>query len=212
MNSFLKVVDTGGKWKKSSIIKVLIILFGHLWDVELTYRYIFSFKVTLRSQQPDIVPIIATGVVDTGSKSAAGIVDNDINNTRETGGKICHGCRWYRWQICRCCPWYRRQFCRWCRWHQRQICHRCHWFRWYTLTCEYLHKFSKKFETVQWDTLGLGGNWFIKNQTQKISWHCPFTAFISERDRIAHFILSRMTNRIFNFLHFGREIAAFNDF
>ena len=24
------VVDTGGKWKKSSIIKVLIILFGHL--------------------------------------------------------------------------------------------------------------------------------------------------------------------------------------
>ncbi len=32
------VVDTGGKWKKSSIIKVLIILFGHLWEVELTYR------------------------------------------------------------------------------------------------------------------------------------------------------------------------------
>ncbi len=30
------VVDTGGKWKKSSIINVLIIFFGHLWDVELT--------------------------------------------------------------------------------------------------------------------------------------------------------------------------------
>jgi hypothetical protein len=80
------VVDTGGKWKESSIIKVLIILFGHLWEVELTYRYIFAFKITLRSQQPDIVPIIclsltpvanlppvsttlaklATGVVDTG--------------------------------------------------------------------------------------------------------------------------------------------------
>jgi hypothetical protein len=27
-----------GIWKKSSIIKVLIILFGHLWEVELTYR------------------------------------------------------------------------------------------------------------------------------------------------------------------------------
>jgi hypothetical protein len=52
------VVDTGGKWKKSSIIKVLIILFGHRWEVELTYRYIFAFKVTLRSQQPDAVPII----------------------------------------------------------------------------------------------------------------------------------------------------------
>jgi hypothetical protein len=37
------VVDTGGKWRKSSIIKVLIILFGHLWEVELTYRYIFAF-------------------------------------------------------------------------------------------------------------------------------------------------------------------------
>jgi hypothetical protein len=30
----------------------------HLWEVELTYRYIFAFKFTLRSQQPDIVPII----------------------------------------------------------------------------------------------------------------------------------------------------------
>jgi hypothetical protein len=46
------------KWKKSSIIKVLIILFGHLWEVDLTYRYIFAFKFTLRSQQPDIVPIM----------------------------------------------------------------------------------------------------------------------------------------------------------
>jgi hypothetical protein len=45
-------------------------LFGHLWEVhvELTYRYIFAFKFTLRSQQPDIVPIIcgkfAFSVVD----------------------------------------------------------------------------------------------------------------------------------------------------
>jgi hypothetical protein len=30
--------------KKSLIIKVLIILFEHLWEVELTYRYIFAFK------------------------------------------------------------------------------------------------------------------------------------------------------------------------
>jgi hypothetical protein len=52
------IVDTGGKSKKSSIIKVSIILFGHLWEVELTYRYIFAVKFTLRSQQPDIVPII----------------------------------------------------------------------------------------------------------------------------------------------------------
>jgi hypothetical protein len=45
---------------------VLIILFRHLLEVELTYRYIFSFKFTLRSQQPDIVPLLATG--DTGGK------------------------------------------------------------------------------------------------------------------------------------------------
>jgi hypothetical protein len=57
------VIDTGGKWKKSSIIKVLIILFGHLWEVELIYRYIFAFIAT------------------------------NINSTSETGGKICRRCR-----------------------------------------------------------------------------------------------------------------------
>jgi hypothetical protein len=31
------VNDTGGKWKKSSIRKILIILFGHVWVVEETY-------------------------------------------------------------------------------------------------------------------------------------------------------------------------------
>ncbi len=69
----------GGKWKKSLIIKVFIFLFGHLWEVELTYRYIFAFKFTLRSQQPDIVPI------------------------------ICHWCHWHQWQICGRCRWYRWQ-------------------------------------------------------------------------------------------------------
>jgi hypothetical protein len=65
--------------KKSAIIKVLIILFGHLWEVELTYRCIFAFKFTLRSQQPDIVPIIATGVIDTRGKFAAGGVDTGVH-------------------------------------------------------------------------------------------------------------------------------------
>ncbi len=31
------VNDTGGKWKKSSIRKILIVLFGYLWVVEETY-------------------------------------------------------------------------------------------------------------------------------------------------------------------------------
>ncbi len=31
------VNNTGGKWKKSSIRKIVILLFGHLWKVEETY-------------------------------------------------------------------------------------------------------------------------------------------------------------------------------
>jgi hypothetical protein len=81
--------------KKSSIIKVLLILFEHLWKVELpfTCRSIFAFKFTFRSQQPDIVPTpvanllpvsttlvklvakFAASVIDTGSKCATGVID-----------------------------------------------------------------------------------------------------------------------------------------
>jgi hypothetical protein len=59
------------KWEKSSILKVFIILFGHLWEVKLTYRYIFAFKFTLRSQQPDIAPIILPPVSTTPAKLVA---------------------------------------------------------------------------------------------------------------------------------------------
>jgi hypothetical protein len=71
------VVDTGGKWKKSSIIKVLIILFGHghLWVSELTYRYIFASGLSSLI----LFPLFATG----------GKFATSIDNTSETGGKIC---------------------------------------------------------------------------------------------------------------------------
>jgi hypothetical protein len=56
------------------MIKALIFLFGHLWEVELTYRYIFAFKFTLKSHLPPVsttlaklVAKFAAGVVDTGS-------------------------------------------------------------------------------------------------------------------------------------------------
>jgi hypothetical protein len=39
------------------------------------YRNIFAFQFTLRSQQPDICQIFATGVIDTGGKFAAGVGD-----------------------------------------------------------------------------------------------------------------------------------------
>ncbi len=68
----------GGKWKKSSIIKVLIILFGHLWEVKLTYRYIFVFKFMVANLPPMslILLAFAAGVVDTGCKFATDVVDN----------------------------------------------------------------------------------------------------------------------------------------
>jgi hypothetical protein len=146
--------------EKTSIINVLVILIGHLWEVELTYRYIFAPKFTLRFQQPNIVPIIgrryrwlrwanlppvsttlarlvakfAAGVVDPG------VVDTGINNASETGDKICR----------RCC------------WHQ------CCWYGWCTLTCKYLQEFSKKIETVLMGYSGAGGKLVHdKNQKQK---------------------------------------------
>ncbi len=81
------VINTGDKWKISSIIKVLIILFGHLWEVELTYRYIFAFKLTfglsslilylppVSTTLAKLVTKFAAGVVYTDGKFASGVVD-----------------------------------------------------------------------------------------------------------------------------------------
>ncbi len=67
--------------------------------------------------------------------------------------------------------------CHRCHWHPGQICHQCRLHRWCTLTCEYLHEFSKKFEMI---LMLLSGAWgkviHEKNLKQKISWHCPFKA------------------------------------
>jgi hypothetical protein len=50
------VVDTGGRFRKSSIIKDLIIYFGHHLEVELTYRYIFAFRFTLKVLSSEMDP------------------------------------------------------------------------------------------------------------------------------------------------------------
>ncbi len=142
------VIDTSGKWKKSSIIKVLIILFGHLLEVELTYRYIF-----------------ATGVVDSSGKFATG-----INNISETGGKICRWCRWHRWQIVIGVIDTDGKFA--ASWHWWQICHRYqqqkqNWWQNFppVSLISVLHLdlrispqiFEKKFETVLLGYSGAGG-------------------------------------------------------
>jgi hypothetical protein len=54
--------------KKSLIRKVFIILFEHLWVVELTYGQFFSFQFPLRCKQSNIVPIICHHVTDIGGK------------------------------------------------------------------------------------------------------------------------------------------------
>ncbi len=151
------VIDTGGKWKKSSIKKVYIILFGQPWEVELTYRYIFAFKFTLRSQQPGIVPIIchqchwhrwqichgcrrwqiATHVDDIGGKFAAGVVDtgsNFVTGIVDTDGKFATG-----GVDNSGAPW----------------------------LANISANFWKNLKRSLWDTLGMGGNWFMKNTRSK---------------------------------------------
>jgi hypothetical protein len=56
--------------EKSSVRKIVIISFGHLWVVELADRKIFfsSFLV-------DTGGNFAAGVIDTGGKFATGVVD-----------------------------------------------------------------------------------------------------------------------------------------
>jgi hypothetical protein len=76
----------------------------HLWVVELTYRKIFFFKLTLRCEQSAFFPLFATGVIDTGGKFSTDVVDTggkfvtgstgvvhfaaSINNTSGTGSKF----------------------------------------------------------------------------------------------------------------------------
>jgi hypothetical protein len=151
------VVDTGGKWKKSSIRKILIILLGHLWKVELTFIYIFAFKFTLRYLQPDIYPI------------------------------VCHRCRWHRRQIChryqkQYWNWWQNLPPLSLIPAANLPPVRCRWYRWCILSCEYLREFSKKFETALMVYSGAWGKLIHeKNQKQKISWHCPFKRFYKSR-------------------------------
>ncbi len=60
------------------------------------------------------------------------------------------------------------------------ICHRCQRHRWWTLSCEYLRKFSKKFEMT---LMVYSGAWekliHLKNQRSKISCHFPFKSMLS---------------------------------
>ncbi len=155
------VNNTGGKWKKSSIRKILIILFGHLWVVEETYIWIFEvhFQVPAAWYCSNYLPPVSmTPVANLPPVSFIPVA-------------ICHRRRWHR-----------RRY----RWHRWQ--HKGNWWqilppvsRWCTLTCEYLREFSKKY--IERILMLLSGAWgkviHEKNLKQKISWHCPFKTNIT---------------------------------
>jgi hypothetical protein len=71
------IVETSGKWKKSSIRKVLTVLFRHLWEIELTYRYFFSSSSSSLKGVSSLImiPLFAVGVIDTGGKYSTSVVD-----------------------------------------------------------------------------------------------------------------------------------------
>ncbi len=112
------VTDTGGKWKKSSIRKVLNILLGHPWVVELACRFYF-FKFTVF--QSDIVPIICHRRRWHHSKFAAGIKTPAVlvENFR--------WCCWYRWCTLTC--EYLSEFLKISKWSQ-SYCQEL-WGRWF---------------------------------------------------------------------------------
>ncbi len=65
-----------------------------------------------------------------------------------------------------------------CRWHRWQICHLCRWYQWCTLTCKYLRKLTKKFETVLMGYSGAGGKLIHeKKQKQKSRDTVPLSTF-----------------------------------
>ncbi len=155
-------------------------MFGHLWVVELTYIKIFAFKFTLEGVCSLILlPLFATGVVDTGGKFAAGVVDTGSNlppvsltpvanlppvsttlakmvekfatGVADTGGKFATGV------VDTGGNFAAGVVDTWHRWH-----------RWCTLTRQYLREFSKKFETVLMEYSGAGGELIYgKNQIKK---------------------------------------------
>jgi hypothetical protein len=77
------ILVTGGKWKNSSIIKVLIILFGHLqihfWQI---YTGVVDtggkFAAGIIGTGGKLVAKVATGVVDTGGKFATGVLNTVV--------------------------------------------------------------------------------------------------------------------------------------
>ncbi len=88
------VNDTGGKWKKSSIRKIVIILFGHLGsrgNIYINFCLQVHFQVSaawycsnylppVSTTQWELVAKFAAGVVDTGGKFAAGVVNTGGNS------------------------------------------------------------------------------------------------------------------------------------
>jgi hypothetical protein len=72
------VIDTGGKWEKSSNRKMFIISYGHRWVVELAYRNFFFFKFILSCQQFDNCSHCLRPVANLPPVSLAPVVHLDL--------------------------------------------------------------------------------------------------------------------------------------
>ena len=129
---------------------------------------------------------LTTGINDTGGKFATGI--NDTGGKFATGVNDTGGKQWEQYQAADTLKWtWRQKFVymlsllskgvptKLLKFFWLKIFFICQRHRWSTLSCEYLRKFSKKFEMVLIGHSGVGGKLIHKiNQRQKISWHCPF--------------------------------------
>ncbi len=75
----IRKVHQRWQMEKSSIKTNFIISLGHLWVVELAYRYIFSFESFSVVNSLILFLLFATGVVYSGGKFAADFVDTGGN-------------------------------------------------------------------------------------------------------------------------------------
>ncbi len=129
------VLDTGGKWKKTSIRKIVTLVWTPLGS-RVSILKIFSFKFSLSCQRSDIVPTVC-------HRCRWHQWQFIYHRCRWHRWQICRRYRWHRWQVChryqqhqrnlwqncRWCHWYRWQTCHWCRYYRLQFCRRCRWYR-----------------------------------------------------------------------------------
>ncbi len=162
--------------KKSSIRKILIILFRQLWVVELTSIYSSCLQVHPKVSAAWYCSLYLPPVSMTPVTNLPLVwLITDVNNTSGTGGKICRMCCWYRWIFAACVVDTGGNFDTGVIDASGKFANGVVDTSGAPCTCEYLRKFLKKFEMTLMLFSGAWGKVIHeKNLKQKILWHCPF--------------------------------------